>query len=161
MTRNAFRLLLLFYILLFILGTINIFMIEGKFIPSDIIERAKKAEFIFMDDTPFVIQVIIVAIMGLTILTGFVGFLGMLFFWSKSRYLFALAIILRILLTFSEKWGVSSSLNSFLGEFVTLLDGIIICLIFWGPAKSLFEIRKGKPNNDLQPDSNQSITMMD
>ena len=144
MTKKVFRFLILFYILVVIMNIIPAFF-EDKYVPSDIMERAVKAQFKLFDNISFQIQLIIVTtVLCFTILFAISSLLGMLFFWSKSRYLFALAATMKILLAFSSKWNVSSCFDSALGGLEMIFEGIIISLVFWGSAKPLFEKKKEK-----------------
>jgi hypothetical protein len=144
MTKQKFRIILLFYFLLMMAGIIVSFQ-DGKRIPADIIKRANNTKYIFRAETPFVIQVTIVSIMGLATLLIFVGLAGMLFFWSKARHLFTLSVIVTVLYPLSYKWSVHSSFSEWSDGIGSLFTGIIICMVFWGNAKPLFETEREKP----------------
>ena len=140
MSKTAFRVLVVLYILLIPLGAVDL-IVEGKLVPHDVIHRAQKADFLFMDETPMVIQIILVSVMIMTILFVIVGIIGMYFFWNPARYLFLASAILMTLLAFSSKWDVGSCYNTAIGGISVLLEGMIISLVFWGPAKVYFKVK--------------------
>jgi len=69
---------------------------------------------------------------------GIVGILGMFLFWRFAPWLFGGAVIGKILLFRLPFWKVSSGLESMLSELELFLDGVILTLAIFGPARHLF-----------------------
>jgi hypothetical protein len=69
---------------------------------------------------------------------GVFGLLGMFLFWRFSPWVFGGAVIGKILLFRLPFWRVSSGLESMLSELELFLDGVILTLALFGPARHLF-----------------------
>ena len=128
MSRKWFRGLLILYFIVLISGATD--NIQEGSIPSDILERAQNAKYLFMEETPMALQITIASFMAITIMLALIGSVGMFFFWEKARYLFALYVALKILLNLAYKWSVGSSIYSLSASIESLLDGMIISLVF-------------------------------
>ena len=74
------------------------------------------------------------------LILGLLGFIGMFCFWSASRYIYFIAIALKILQILTmEAWMVYTNWDSFFVEIELFLDGVILTLCLLGPARHLFE----------------------
>ena len=70
---------------------------------------------------------------------GIIGFIGMLFFWPAAPWIFGYGVVGRILLTrIVAEVIVEGGLKHMFYEVELLLEGVIITLIFFGPARQLF-----------------------
>jgi hypothetical protein len=67
-----------------------------------------------------------------------IGFVGMFFFWHVAPWIFACGVAGQILLFPAVFWSVQSGLVHRLNELELLLDGVILILVFFGPARQLF-----------------------
>lgn len=74
----------------------------------------------------------------LVVACGVVGILGMFLFWRFSPWVFGGAVIGKILLFRLPFWKVASGLESILSELELFLDGVILTLALFGPARHLF-----------------------
>ena len=75
---------------------------------------------------------------GLLIGCGIVGFVGMFFRWNLAPWLFALGIACKNLVGPYFNWTVRSSWEQMCDNLELLLDGAILTLVFFGPARHLF-----------------------
>lgn len=75
---------------------------------------------------------------ALVIGCGVVAVIGMFFFWHIAPWLFAGSVAARIFLFATLFWKVRSGLEDMLNEIELLLDGVILTLVFFGPARHLF-----------------------
>jgi len=75
----------------------------------------------------------------LVFLLSVIGFVGMLCLWHLAPFIFCAGVIGRILLTpllasvYSMHWVTYMS-----AEIVSVFEGVILALIFFGPARHLF-----------------------
>ena len=67
-----------------------------------------------------------------------VGFVGMLFLWPVAPWLFALSVAGDILFYPRLGWRFKSELESKLSELQMVMAGVIVTLVFFGPARYLF-----------------------
>jgi hypothetical protein len=71
---------------------------------------------------------------------GLVGFIGLFCFWSPARYIYLVAILLKIICApLLGSWMVYTGWEELFGELEIFLDGVILTLCLLGPAKHLFE----------------------
>lgn len=138
MTQKAFRVLLLLYLLFLIFSGWIHLGISDKGIPQDILEIADKQILILDDQVPLFLELIIVGLYVLTILLTIVGYIGLFLFWRPSRYIFLFAIAFQLLFPFSARWRVANSYVGFFNEVELFFNGMILALIFWGPANRFF-----------------------
>lgn len=88
-------------------------------------------------------------ICALMLFAGLAGLIGMFCCWGPSRYLFLAGVMSQIfLLPLFALWTVYTGWQEMFGELELLLDGVILTLCFWGPAKHLFEKRKVDSSQD-------------
>ncbi len=72
-----------------------------------------------------------------------IGVVGMLFFWSPSRYLFLVSLIIRTLvMSLHYKWICITNLHGFFVAAENFLEGAIMALCLVGPAKNLFKKKR-------------------
>lgn len=82
------------------------------------------------------LRVFIAAVLG----SCLVGLIGMFIFWSLSRYIYLVAVFLKILASpLMASWMVETGWESLFEELELFLDGAILTLCLLGPAKHLFE----------------------
>ena len=73
-----------------------------------------------------------------------VGLIGLLCLWNPARYIFAAAVVGMIMVSpLYSLWWVHTSWELIFFETSRLLEGVIIALVYFGPAKVLFT-RKDK-----------------
>jgi len=81
-------------------------------------------------------------LLGLTVAIGgcceIAGFVGMFFFWHYAPLLFACGVACRALLFQSFCWSVQSGLEHMFNELEFLVIGVILALVFLGPAGQFF-----------------------
>lgn len=138
MSKKTFRAFLLWYLLLLILSGWIHLAVGDKGIPQGLLEIADKQSLILGDRVPLFLGVILIGLGILTILLTVVGYIGLLLFWRPSRYIFFSAIALQLLFPFSARWSVANSYVSFINSVELLFNGMILALIFWGPASRFF-----------------------
>jgi hypothetical protein len=71
---------------------------------------------------------------------GLVGFIGMFFLWYIAPFLFAVSIVGK---HFSGPylqvfWSIKNGWETLLGSLELFMDGVILTLVFFGPARPLF-----------------------
>ena len=80
---------------------------------------------------------------------GLVGFIGMFCLWAPARFIYLVAVLLKILASpVLAPWMVDTGWESLFGELELFLDGMILTLCLVGPAKELF--MKKESNNQMQ-----------
>jgi hypothetical protein len=85
----------------------------------------------------FVVTFLIIGISCL--LAGVVGFVGMFFFWPQAPFIYFSGVASKIL--FSPLLPVKNPRTvweNMCGEIELFLDGLLMALVFFGPAKNLF-----------------------
>jgi hypothetical protein len=139
MSIRQLRLLLCTYAALVLVGFCVDSLTEERMIPLAIRELACQASFVSIPGAPAFVEVLVtVGVALFIVLTMIVGWSGMFLRWSVGRHLFSLSQALMITLSLACKWDVTSGLAGFFGGATLLLAGLIIALVFWGPAKQLF-----------------------
>jgi hypothetical protein len=144
MDTRQFRIIVLLYILLGITIGVSRHVFDTRMIPSDILERAEKADRTNMwiqEGTPQVFRIVVIMAIGATILTFMTGLFGMLFLWNIARYLYLIAMVAILCWEFASPWVVRSSVTTFLNEIDMLYNGVLVYVVFFGPAKIYF-VRK-------------------
>lgn len=137
-TRTQFRGLLLGYLIIVILNALSDTWTPSV-VPNSVTELAPT-----LSPTGFSLLWLFKGLfLFATLLAGLVGFIGMLCFWSAARYIYLIAVFLKILAMFlMVSWIVRTNWESFLGDLELFLDGVILTLCCLGPAKHLFEKEK-------------------
>ena len=70
---------------------------------------------------------------------GIIGFVGMLFFWPTAPWIFGCGVVGKILLSrIVSAVIIQGGVKHMFNEIELLLNGVILTLIFFGPAKQLF-----------------------
>ena len=71
---------------------------------------------------------------------GAVGFIGMFFLWHVAPYLFAAAIFFKVFLSpcVTKFWEITNVWEMMCSHTEHILDGVILMLVFFGPARHLF-----------------------
>jgi hypothetical protein len=73
------------------------------------------------------------------LVAALVGFIGMFCFWRPAPYLFLVSVLARILISpLLWTWHVETGWADLIGSLGTMLDGVIVALVFFGSAKDLF-----------------------
>lgn len=73
---------------------------------------------------------------------GLAGVVGMFLFWRFSPWVFGGAVFGKILLFRLPFWKISTGLETMLTELELFLDGVILTLALFGPARHLFVVAK-------------------
>ncbi len=140
MTKKQFRWILCVYCAIVAASFIVEYLTE-----SMVPENIPKMEPGWMISFPLI--AIIICVVMLTV--GLVGLIGMFCCWGPSRYLFLTAVMSSIfLLPLFALWTVHTGWYEMLGQLELILDGVILTLCLFGPAKHLFEKRKIKSSQD-------------
>jgi hypothetical protein len=78
-------------------------------------------------------------VFGVFAWAGVAGLIGMFFLWRPGCFLFLAGVCARVLFPLTlVSWQTKSMWVGLFGELQLLLDGLIIALVFFGPAKALF-----------------------
>ncbi len=135
MTQLQWIALLCAYVVVVALG-----FVAGRFVvlPTEVNDaklRAEKELKRKIQSNPLVILVNLLE-MGL----GAVGFVGMFFLWHLAPYLFAAAIFCKVFLPPypATSWHAASGWQMMLFHVEFILDGAILVIAFFGPARHLF-----------------------
>ena len=72
------------------------------------------------------------------VICGLAGFIGMFFLWPPAPCLFSIYVAAPILASSLLSHTVQSGIEELFGHLETFLEGVILTLIFFGPAKDLF-----------------------
>jgi len=138
MTRRQFRWLLVSNLLLGIIALV-VHASTQSLIPETV--RTEHSA-LFGRIAPQYLDIVIAASLGcliLLIIVLLIGLVGMFFFWKPSRFFF-LAIVLVSILFYPVlyPWYVDTAWDRLLTAFGDVFDGVLLALIFFGPAKPLF-----------------------
>ena len=69
---------------------------------------------------------------------GVIGLVGMFLLWSPSRHVYMLSAVSRAVLPAFFAWMPHSGIDLTVRACWLLLDGLVLGLVFWGPAAPLF-----------------------
>lgn len=111
---------------------------SDKGIPPDIVERAGREALILNEQAPLCLELAIVGVYFGAILLTVVGYLGLFLFWRPARYMFLCGVILQALCEYSARWSVTNSYENVVDTIEVLFNGVLLALIFCGPAKEFF-----------------------
>jgi hypothetical protein len=140
MKRRTFRLIVCAYFLLVAAG-----IICGEFISSVVPPEILKSVPINFPESNIIV-ILGFCMFGAIILAGIVGVIGLFFFWPPSRYIYLAAVLSGIILEpVMRPWYIHTGWTEIFGGLEGLLSGVIITLVFLGPARNLFE-RERKPS---------------
>lgn len=134
MTRQHFIILLLVYGAVVFLG-----VMAGKVsrLP-DQVQSAKPNRMEILKQRSRIYVGLFAITSILVVICGIVGFLGMFFFWRFAPWIFGLGVFVKTLFFRTVFWKVQSGLEHMFNELELLLDGVVLTLVFFGPAKQLF-----------------------
>lgn len=98
---------------------------------------------------------IILRISQAILLAALMSIVGLFYLWSPSRYIFLAVTICKILLIpLCIIWMVPTGWQVMFDELEVLLDGVILTICFFGPAKHLFcnsvKNEASKENSNIQ-----------
>ena len=86
-------------------------------------------------------------IISITLLFALLGMIGLLFLWNPARYIFLIAVIIKVFFSFLVLRPVMRiPLDETIGTVEVFLDGIILTSIFFTPLRELFQ----KPKEALK-----------
>lgn len=80
-----------------------------------------------------------------TLLALTVGYIGMFLCWGPSRHIYSVALLGKLSYSLAVPWSAQIARVVFLGNLELLLDGVLITLIWAGPAKHLFNTKRPDP----------------
>jgi hypothetical protein len=93
----------------------------------------------YLKTKPKLYRVAVMLIFSVTVIAGVVGYIGMYFFWPLSPFIYFTSIATKLFYTpFFPVRYESSSLERTCIEIELFLDGVLMTLIFFGSAKTLF-----------------------
>ena len=76
---------------------------------------------------------------------GFVGIIGMFCFWRPGRYIFLLSVVMNLFLyPLFLSWRAETGWHFFFSGIELTLEGAILTLALFGPAKHLFAGKKSR-----------------
>jgi len=111
----------------------------GKIVPlPDHVERAKPNRKEILAQKSKLYLGVFTITSCLVVGAGIVGFIGLFFRWHLAPWIFAGSLAGKILLFPSVFWKVRSGLEDMFSDLELLLDGVILTLVFFGPARPLF-----------------------
>ena len=130
MTKNKFRALIIFNLLLLVVSTI-IAIYFNDTLPPALNEFIKNK----MENEPETVDVsgLILALIALT------GIVGLLFFTKWSRPVFLFGVISTIIITIFTGPTVLTAQETFIYELSSLIDGVIITLSYFSEVKIHFD----------------------
>lgn len=145
MNKAQFRWLLIGYGVIVIMG-----FISDQYSHLVIPDAVLKLEPSYLAESMSLrmLQLVYVPILGSA---GLIGIIGMFCLWSPGRYIFLLGVAMKILgapLFFS--WGTSTGWSALFTGIAVILEGTILTLSLFGPAKDLFAVKKKKSRRSLQ-----------
>ena len=134
MTQKQFFMVLCCYGLVVILG-----FVAEKFgsLPDHVISAKPNRMDILSRKSKFYLGVFTLTNV-LVIGCGVTGFIGMFFLWRFAPWLFVAGIAGKVMLFRTTFWKVRSGLEDMFSEIELLLDGVILTLVFFGPARHFF-----------------------
>lgn len=139
MNKAQFRWLLIGYVVIVIMGFV-LDHYSHLVIPDAVLklEPSYAAESMPLR----MVQMVYVPIMAGA---GLIGIIGMFCLWSPSRYIFLLGVAMRILgFPFFFSWTASTGWSGLVAGITVILEGNILTLTLFGPAKDLFAAKKKK-----------------
>jgi hypothetical protein len=125
--KSHFRLLLVAYLAIF-MGGLCVAAGRQSLIPPVVNESEQLAP----EPTAATVLLIVGQVLWLA------GVLGMLLFWSPSRYVFLGAMGALAVYSFSVPWHAQTSWQSLFVKLIWMLGGVVLTLVFFGPAQHLF-----------------------
>ena len=132
MTKYSFRIALIIYSMIHILGQIGY-----RFAASEIPPEVYKAQWELLGAYPsfstWLVSVIV-------LILNLVGVVGMFFFWSRARLLFLVSVAAQLILIpfFLPSWSAINWYQSLYHQSMFLMNGIIIGILFIPSARPLF-----------------------
>lgn len=134
MKKAYFRLVLALYLLVVIAGAMIADMTE-VLVPASVLDTQREAMLYHLHSTPAAATAV-----WLVMTAEVVGLIGLFFCWNLARVIFAAAILGKTLLSpLMAPWLVSTGWARASSELELLMDGAIAVLVWWGPAKHLFQ----------------------
>lgn len=134
MTGKQFRWILCFYCII-VAGSFVAGELSGSMVPETV--RDLEATLAVRAMPSFLRGAVIVIVFG----GGLTGLIGMFSYWGPSRYIFFVAVAAKVLLApwFLPPWTADTVWSGMFGELELFLDGAILVLCLFGPAKGLFD----------------------
>jgi len=144
MSKRVFRLILAVY-LLSVAADLAVEHFSKSIIPNSVVKA--EANSVSAAYTPHGKSLVMIArICALAVISvamvvgGLVGVVGMFVFWKPGIYVFFSAVTLRILLSPAIlPWHAMTGWSSLFGDIGTIMEGVLFGLVFFGPAKQLFD----------------------
>jgi len=134
MSKTAFRCLLAAYVIVRI-GVLFLYNKGGDNVPESVMQ--------LLPSSQYSISYLVVAIVNGVFIP--LGVIGMFCLWPLARYIWIIGLAAFYLGTLLlVPWLVLSKWAALLGEIEFLLEGVILVLIFAGPAKDLFTKRDSR-----------------
>ncbi len=133
-TKTKFRLLLLVYIIIVVLNGLSDIWTES--VVPEIVKQLEPSLPPTESTLAWLLQGVF---LFSSLFAGLLGFIGMFFFWSVGRYIYLIGVVLKIVIgLLMTSWIVNTGWEHFFGEVELFLDGVILTLCLYGPAKYLF-----------------------
>ena len=139
MIKAQFRWLLIGYVVIVIMSFIP--ELYSHLIIPDVVLKLEPSYVAVAESMPLPLRMVRPIMAG----AGLMGIIGMFCLWSPGRYIFLLGVAMRTLgfpLFFS--WTVTTGWGVLFSEITVILDGTILTLSLFGPAKHLFNGKKSR-----------------
>ena len=140
LTKSQFRWLLVVYFGV-VVSSFVVDSITKPIIPESVVhaQRASDRELFSKLESPGNI-VVPLALVGVLVL-AVVGLVGMFLLWRPGFYMFLVAVCIRTIgpPPLLGAWYVHTGWSNMFTELGLLLEGVIFAVVFFGPAKHLFQ----------------------
>lgn len=141
--KRYFRWFLFSYIL-FGISYIAVEILQKYLLSNDILKITDAIDSIIYSSMSTQASKTLIVIYALMLIVAFISFLGLFLFWSKARYLFVFIVVAGLVLPLLHfpLWDFQTVYASSMNEIDSMLGGVLIFLIFWGPPSQLFNKKK-------------------
>lgn len=137
MNKAQFRWLLIAYVVVLAMTVIP--ELYRHLVIPDVVLKLEPA--FATESTSFTLLKLIYLLLSLG--AGLIGIIGMFCLWRPGRYFFLLGVAMKIFsFPLFLSWGAATGWSIFFTDIELLLDGTILTLAMFGPAKYLFPREK-------------------
>ena len=146
MTKNQFRVLIIFSFVLTILGGGYDHFFGADAVTQQLLDLYSKIE----PEITGVRLLLISNISYLALAATLISFVGLMFFWNPSRHIYAVSFALNLPLLPFMGTHIASGTYQMFYDLGVVLAGAILALLYYSPVRQYFV---SKPNTALERDA--------
>lgn len=140
LTKRQFRLLLLIYVALIVVGVVIALPQRTHLTQAEVTEA--KSSFYLQDLSDYQFARLMVWFLGASLMAWLVGLISLFLLWRPGVYVFLAGVCARLIIEYLRHLRFTSAW-SFYGGVEVLLEFAIVAVAIFGPAKHLFQ-RQGE-----------------